>query len=304
MRQACVFARITLVAALAARAAEGVPPLITEPDLYSYSVAVPEGWVYSYKQASEFGVAFVLFHEGSSFHHSTAVMYATEVCERECRGALRAEVDDVLRKAKAKSPKLLVESREPITTRSGAAAEVRVLSGASDPRQAREALAFIAHREVIVLLVLSTRDTRSWDKDFAAFETAVRGYQLTTCSAPDVLVGCRSQAAPAPLLFDASVAQANADEASPQRSTYSGPFFEHVGPFLADTMQRCFAAELESDVKFTLVFAVRGDGKLAERMARPETPETTCVLEKLEGARAPVPPKPYLRAIFDMTVTE
>lgn len=290
--------------ALAAAAERPAPPLIVEPDLYSYTFPVPDGWAFSSEQASEFGVSLVLFGEGSDFHGSNAVMYVTELCKRECRGATQREMSTVLDSAHAESPSLRVETGAPIVTKSGAKAQVRILSGASDPRQAREALAFVPGREVIALLVLSVKDTSSWEQDFAAFQQVVAGYRLFTCDTPGLHMGCRKKpAAWTPEQFDVGLQRARANERAPEWNAYSGPFFERLGPIVQHAMQQCFPVSSKpSTDSFTLVFSIRGDGSLAQSMVRPEASDTGCVLEWLGGARVPAPPHPGWWVFLDMKV--
>src|SRR5262249_40603286 len=153
---------------------------------------------------------------------------------------------------RADSPQLVVEQADPIATKSGVNAQVRILSGARDPRQAREALAFVPHGEVIALIVLSTKDPKSWKTDYAAFDEAVAGFQLFTCDTPGLRVGCKARRATQDQ-FEAGVRQARANEAKPEWKAYSGPFFQRVGPILGQAMGECFH-EPSSDAGFTVVF--------------------------------------------------
>ncbi len=138
-------------------AAGKAPPLIVEPDLYSYSLGIPSGWDFSFEQAREFGVRLVFFQDGATFHSSDSVMYVKELCQRKCTGRLRQEISDVLENARARDPNITVSEGGPITAKSGATAQVRILIGAKDPRRAKEALAFLEYREAVVLVVLSTK---------------------------------------------------------------------------------------------------------------------------------------------------
>ena len=89
-----------------------------------------------------------------------------------------------IERARRDSPDLQVSSAPGIPIRAGGQAEIRVLSGTSDPRRVREALAFIRHDETVVLVVLTTRDVGPWDTDYAAF-SAIDGPPAFTCAAAE-----------------------------------------------------------------------------------------------------------------------
>jgi hypothetical protein len=83
-----------------------------------------------------------------------------------------------------------------IPIKAGGQAEIRVLSGTSDPRRAREALAFIRHPETVVLVVLTTKDVGSWATDYGAFTAIVRSHRFFNCDSPGLAVPCRKPGQP------------------------------------------------------------------------------------------------------------
>jgi len=153
------------------------PPVVVESDHVSYGFTLPEGWDSSTEEGPLFGVRVMIFEKGSDFHEGTSVMYVTEPCTASCAGKLDEEIDRVLARARTESPELVVSRAEPLSTKSGRA-EVRILTGATDPRQAKEALAFVERPEVLLLVVLSTRDPSRWDRDYRAFGDLLAGLEF------------------------------------------------------------------------------------------------------------------------------
>jgi len=117
-------------------------------------------------------------------------VYVNEACSTEPAKDLLACINGVLEKARARSPNLQVEIAPSIKTGDGDSAEVRILSGAADARQAREALAFVRHDEVTVLVVLTTKDPSRWTNDYAAFERILAGHRYFDCKSLRLAVSC------------------------------------------------------------------------------------------------------------------
>ena len=168
-----------------AAAATEPRPLVLEPNRYSYTYGVPNGWSHDYDAARQTGVRSILVPKGGSFHGSPSIIYVNEV---DCGAA--DVVDCVVDRFRPGNPNLLVTPASPISTTASSTARVILLDGASDPRQAREAIAFLEEEETTVLVVLSTKDTASWAKDMRAFEIVVSGFEYFDCSSPSLAVPC------------------------------------------------------------------------------------------------------------------
>jgi len=171
--------------------AEKAPPLIVEPNRYSYTFGVPTGWEFSFEQAKQFGLRLVFFPQGGNFHKSNTVIYVNEVCHAKCTGTLPGTIQQTIDSAKRHSPNLKAEVAKPITISTGGEASIRIFSGSQDARQAREALAFIEHKETVVLVVLTTKDISTWEGDYKAFEAIVKGHKYFNCDSPELAVKCR-----------------------------------------------------------------------------------------------------------------
>ena len=173
-----------------AERAQKPPPLVLEPGKYSYTFGVPDGWDFSFDQTRELGIPIVFFPIGGSFLNSNTIIYVNEVCRPACKESMDEVMSRIINAAKNDSPNLAVADAPPLTVEGGVA-PVRVLTGARDPRRAKEALAFIDRKDVIILAVLSTQNTKSWESDYAAFRTVLAGNRFFTCNSPGLAVPCR-----------------------------------------------------------------------------------------------------------------
>jgi len=179
--------------------ADGAPPLILGPSKYSYTFGVPAGWEFSIDQARQRGVTLAFFPKGGSFGASSSVVYVNELdnpCSGEdCLSPVSLAIAQTLREARADDPGVEVATADPIPTKDGDKALVRTLKGSHDPRNPEvrdnEALAFIGHDETIILVVLTARDSKTWDRDYAAFREIVGGHKFFTCDSPNLAVPCR-----------------------------------------------------------------------------------------------------------------
>jgi hypothetical protein len=178
--------------------ADSAPPLVLGPNKYSYTFGVPAGWEFSFEQARQHGVTLAFFPKGGSFTDSSTIIYVNEL-ENPCSGACLSPVSQAiaktLRDAKADNPTLEASTADPIPMKDGARASVRTLKGAHDPRDPQlrdnQALAFIGHDETIILVVLSARDPKTWDNDYAAFREVIAGHKFFTCESPYLAVPCQ-----------------------------------------------------------------------------------------------------------------
>jgi hypothetical protein len=173
---------------------KSAPPLVLEPNKYSYTFGVPTGWEYSFEQAQEAGVRLLFFPKGGSFATSNSIVYANEanddVCTASCTGMLARAIEKNIKESLDDSPMLQVANAKPIAIKGGGTATVRILTGWRSPLQVKEALAFIEHDEAIVLVVLTTKNVKSWEQDYSAFREIVAGHKFFNCNSPDLAAGC------------------------------------------------------------------------------------------------------------------
>lgn len=173
--------------------ARKAPPLVLEPNKYSYTFGVPAGWDFSFEQAAQAGVRLLYFPTGGSFDTSSTIIYvneADEVCATTCTGMLAKAVAKTLQESREDSPLLQVADAKPIPLDGGGTAVVQILKGWRDPRQAQEALAFIEHKETIVLIFLTTKSVKTWAADYVAFQEIVSRHKFFDCNSPGLAQAC------------------------------------------------------------------------------------------------------------------
>jgi len=178
---------------------QDVPPLVVEPNKYSYTFGVPKAWEYNFDQAQARGALLAFFPSGGNFNESKNVIYVGEfdnLCGASCKGAASQAIANTIRDSKEVSPALQVSVERPLKTKDGGQALIRILTGTKDPRQEnsglrdKEALAFIEHDETVIVVVLTARDMKNWDQDYAAFQEIVSGHKFFNCSTPGLAVPC------------------------------------------------------------------------------------------------------------------
>jgi hypothetical protein len=179
---------------LAVMAQSEPPPLIFEPNQYSYTFGVPAGWTFSLEQGRAMGTALVFFPKGGSFDQSASVIYissANSACKTSCKGAVPTAMERDIEASKRGNPNLRFESAPAIAITVGGAASVIIMSGAEDKRQAREAVAYIEHEQTIILVVLTTKDPSTWVADYEVFRQIVAGHRFFDCKSSNLAVPCR-----------------------------------------------------------------------------------------------------------------
>lgn len=164
------------------------PPLILEPNKYSYTFGMPEGWAHSFEQAHSFGTRLVLFPKGGDLHRSNSIIYVNELS-----GGILSAIVKTIANAKCDNPDIKMENWPSISINAGGAAIVRITEGYKDPRRAKEALAFIEHKDTVVLVVLTTKNTANWDADYKAFVSVVSGHRYFDCNSTNLAVPCAAE---------------------------------------------------------------------------------------------------------------
>ena len=101
--------------------------------------------------------------------------------------------------------------------------------------------------------------------------------------------------------YEAGLAKARVNDASPEGQAYAGPLGATLGPGMQQAMKGCLANfEKAPQPDFSIIMMVRADGTATNLMARPESPTTRCIVEGLESLTFPAPPAPDWWVVIDM----
>jgi len=265
--------------------AEKPPPSIIEPGQYAYEFALPSGWDFSYEEAREAGVPVVLFPVGGGFHHSKAIIYVNEV---KCGPA--EAIACIVDSFRQNSPNLQVTEAESIPARSSSPAPVLIFTGASDPRQAREAIAFLNERDRTFIIVLTVTETEGWNAAYRAFRAVVRSYQYFDCregghdADPCALHALPDSYQAAKAVADQHAARPDAKANEQERLV---PYF---GANYAEILRACFEMVENPDPSpLNFVLAIHGTGRVLRAYWDRESNIQTCLSESLSAETFPPP---------------
>jgi hypothetical protein len=101
--------------------------------------------------------------------------------------------------------------------------------------------------------------------------------------------------------YEAGLAKARVNDASPEGQAYAGPLGQTLGPSMQQVMKGCLANfEQAPQPDFSIILMVRADGTAANLMAKPESPTTRCIVEGLESLALPTPPRPDWWVVIEM----
>lgn len=274
----------------------GAPPLILEPNKYSYTFGVPDGWEFNFEQARQFGAKLVFFPKGGSFHNSKSIIYVDEICKLNCSESLKSAMERIVIKAKIHNPNLKIIDANPVPIKSGGKAKVKVMTGLRDPRQVKEALAFIEQKEVFLLIVLTSKDTTTWEKDYEEFKTVVSGHKYFNCESSDLAVNCiKSDAKPSVKLkelesrnkSDVEKAGGKEYEMEAVHAFWGSPHF----------MKKCLPSDSSLHSPFTIFFEVLPSGGIGEIEFTTNTEVTECIASSVKKRHFSKPKKPFVVGI-------
>lgn len=158
------------------------PKLEKEPEAAQYpdgivyggelavAVIAPEGWVLDNKSGVSQGTHAVLYPEGSSWKDAPEVMYVN-TGQIEPGGSIDTVIAEDVDKFKKKFPRANIEMLAPITTKSGAQAQVRAFSEGDYLNY--EAVAYARLGNDVALYVLTCRDKSGYDRTISLFRDMV-----------------------------------------------------------------------------------------------------------------------------------
>ncbi len=175
---------VTSVAAHAqtAHEAAGKAALIVGPT-FALTVRAPQGWTLDSRAGKRQGLQAVLYPNGSSWEGSSTVMYL-QVLGRDETHDRRAVIDADVENYRNGAPSALVsEQPEIVVTKGNPALVYRYAGGA---RGTVEETAYLDERTVVVLIVLSSRDTTTFRKSLDSFRDLVSSYSFLADDAENI----------------------------------------------------------------------------------------------------------------------
>lgn len=143
---------------------------------HAYALSAPDGWVLDNESGVDQGLHAVFHPDGGSWDQSAAVMYTNVVAlGGEGPASLEEVITEDIASARRSAEGIRVDPAASISTREqGRRATVYDFS--HDAHGNRERVAYIGEPSVVVVIVLTARDKRSFRRSTSAFKALVESY--------------------------------------------------------------------------------------------------------------------------------
>jgi len=157
-------------------------------DTYCFGVVIPEGWVADDTSGMGAKIRVVFYPRGQNWSTATTVMYVNPI--HQPAGAVRSlaqTIDHDVAEFRKHAPQGSVTPAPAIRTRSGQLGQVRYF--AADGDRPTEAVAYLEEKDLVNLIVLSSRQPDAFQHALGAFHDLVFQYRyvggnLRTPTAP------------------------------------------------------------------------------------------------------------------------
>lgn len=164
-------------AAPAARSAPQGEFTILYGDNHAFGITAPQGWTVDDTSGLGSKIRVVLYPKGQKWDSAPTVMYVNPLHQKAgTRRSLLQMIDHDVAEFAKKAPKGRVTAGATIRTGKAKPAEVRYFAPAGGAPS--EAVAYVAEDDLVMLLVLSSRDAAGFKRHLPAFESLVGSYQF------------------------------------------------------------------------------------------------------------------------------
>lgn len=146
-------------------------------DNHAFGIVPPAGWTVDDTSGLGSRIRVVLYPRGQKWDSAPTVMYLNPLHQSaEARRTLRQMIERDVTAFMKKSPKGRVTAMPSLRTAKSQVAEVRYFAPSGGAPL--EAVAYVAEDDLVMLLVLSSRDAEGFKRHVSAFESLVAGYQF------------------------------------------------------------------------------------------------------------------------------
>jgi hypothetical protein len=146
-------------------------------DNHAFGIVPPEGWTVDDSSGINSKIRVVLYPIGEKWDTAPTVMYVNPLHQQAgSTMSLKQMIDKDVASFAQKAPKGKVTTRPSLKTSKSQVAEVRWFSPTGGPPL--EAVAYVAEDNLVMLLVLSSRDAEGFKRHLPAFESLVASYQF------------------------------------------------------------------------------------------------------------------------------
>lgn len=277
---------------------------------HCYYFRAPSGWKMDNTSAKSSGVPMVFYPDGSSWEKSDTVMYTRSAAPVEGASTsaekIQGQVNAVLEEFREKSPNIKSEKINDLRARSGAKGELWSFSG--DTWGNRELVAYFNGPKTVNFFVLSSRNTRDYEKSSDALIELASSYREGNDCVP-----CRAQSDESPcsaekpktevsaIIARATPTPRNEAEAIPleerHRKCMAAPKGEEYDQdaartFLGDStfFTECAVSFPELKEPFTIYLEIGEAGELQKATYIPQSKLTDCLAKHSPSQNFSPPP--------------
>lgn len=154
-------------------------------DRYALTVRAPDLWTLDTRSGQRQGLQAVFYPDGERWAKSPAVMYCQVVGRGKEIADVRAMVDYDQNRYRNSSPTATVAEQSAMQVNGGKSVLVRRFSGGA--KGTIEQVAYIEERTVIVMIILSCRNSEAFDTSLAAFGQLVNSYRFLADDQENIL---------------------------------------------------------------------------------------------------------------------
>jgi hypothetical protein len=141
---------------------------------FSFSLKEPAGWVLDSEVAKQQGLQAVIYPAGSTWKDSVVVMYARVIYKDEAQPTIEKVISDDISDFMKLSKESTVADAPSIETRDKRKGISKIFYDAANKNY--ESVTFIDGPKVVVILALSSRDKKEYEKAQPAFKALASSY--------------------------------------------------------------------------------------------------------------------------------
>lgn len=144
---------------------------------FSYIISAPKGWVFDNESGASQGLHAVIYPKGKSWENAPAAIYSKGAQKKEGE-TITKFINNDFEDFKKNSPNIKMDDYSKITTGDNREAVVKMFS--NDKWGNYELVAYIDMPKAIGVIVLTSRDKKSFDNSTKAFEQVVKSFKFLT----------------------------------------------------------------------------------------------------------------------------
>jgi hypothetical protein len=171
-----IFRTLLVAIAVASSASADEPGTgVVYGDNHVFMVTAPAGWLLDNTSGVSQGLHAVFYPKGSSWEKGTTVMYANvAVLDTFINKDFDAVLDYDTSNFRKKSPSIVIVEKDTIVTKSKTSARVFYFS--NDRNGNYEAVCYIGEKTAVIMLVMSSKTKKEFDKYLPKYAELVKSY--------------------------------------------------------------------------------------------------------------------------------